>query len=96
VSQKDTAFIYEKIFTYSDMALEYSRQETIDKDISIKDFCMEQMKKDREVQGDYIKGLITSALEMLGGIAACDIDKLSFKYYWMEDDLPVEPLERVI
>jgi len=91
VSQNDAEFVYEKVFTYSGMASECSRQETIDKNVSVKDFCMEQIKKDQEVKGDYIKGLITAGLEMLGGIAACDVDKLSLKYFWMEDDLPVKP-----
>ena len=91
VSRRDAEFVYEKVFKYSGMASECSRQETIDKNVSVKDFCMENIKKDKEVKGDYIKGLITAGLEMLGGIAACDVDKLSLKYFWMEDDLPVKP-----
>jgi hypothetical protein len=89
LSESDVAFVYEKVFTYARMASEYSREEQVDKDVSVKDFCMEQLEKDKEVKGDRIKGFIASGLELLQGIAACDIDKLSLKYYWMEDDLPV-------
>jgi hypothetical protein len=90
LNEKDAAFVYEKVFTYSRMASEYSREETVDKDISVKDFCIEQLERDKEVKGDRIKGFIASGLEMLQGIAACDIDNLSLKYFWMEDDLPVK------
>lgn len=91
LSERDAAFVYEKVFTYSGMASQYSREETIDKDVSVKDFCIEKLESDKEIKGDRIKGFIVSGLEMLQGIAACDIDKLSLKYFWMEDDLPVPP-----
>ena len=89
VSEKDAAFVYEKVFAYSGMASGYSREEKVNKDVSVKDFCVEQLERDKEVKGDGMKGLVASGLEMLAGIAACDIDKLSLKYFWMEDDLPV-------
>jgi len=40
------------------------------------------------VKSDDIRRLVASGVEMLGGIAACDLDQLSLKYYWMEQDLP--------
>ena len=39
-----------------------------------------------------MKYLVASGMEMLAEIATCDLNKLSLKYFWMEDDLPVSPL----
>jgi hypothetical protein len=58
---------------------------------SMAEFCRKRLAKDKEVKDD-MKEIVGSGIEMLAGIAACDLDKLSLKYYWMEEDLPVHPL----
>jgi hypothetical protein len=85
----DAALVYEKVWEYSDAAVEYSRDYKVDSKLSMEDFCHARLADDKEVKSDEIRRLVASGVEMLGGIAACDLDQLSLKYYWMEQDLPV-------
>jgi hypothetical protein len=91
LSEEATALINRKIWEYSDAASDYSRENDVDKNESVEDFCKERLEEDQEVKGNTMKELVDSAMKMLAVIAACDLDKLSLKYFWMEDDLPVYP-----
>ena len=82
--------MYRKIWEYADAAAEYSRETEVDSAKSMEDFCQKRLAKDKEVKSD-MKSIVASGIEMLAGVAACDLDKLSLKYYWMEEDLPVHP-----
>ena len=89
LNSKTANFIYRKVWEYSDAASDYSRQNKVDPKLSVEDFCQEKLNKDKEIKNGEMKSLVGNAVDMLSGIAACDLDKLSLKYYWMEDDLPV-------
>jgi hypothetical protein len=89
VDKQTSKVLFEKVWEYNEAASTYSRENTVDKDASVKQFCDERLKRDKDVKGDKMRELVESGIEMLSGIAACDLDKLSLKYYWMEDDLPV-------
>ena len=83
------SFIFKKIMEYASGASTYSRENDVDKERSLGDYCEEQLYKDEEVHNEHTRQLIASGMKMLSGMAACDIEKLSLKYYWMEEDLPV-------
>jgi hypothetical protein len=92
LNSKTANFIYRKVWEYSGAASEYSRESDIDPRLSVEDFCQEKLNKDKEIKSREMKSLVGNAVAMLSGVAACDLDKLSLKYYWMEDDLPVSSL----
>jgi len=89
---KTAEFIYRKVWEYSDAASDLSRKTDVDPRLSVEDFCQEKLNHDREIKTGEMKSLVGDAIDMLSGIAACDLDKLSLKYYWMEDDLPVSSI----
>lgn len=92
LDSKTANFLYRKVWEYSDAASDYSRQEEVDPKLSVEDFCQDKLNRDKEIESGEMRSLVGNAVDMLSGIAACDLDKLSLKYYWMEDDLPVFPL----
>jgi len=89
VDEETGDLMHTKVWTYYEAASDYSRKNVVDKDADVRGFFEEQLQKDEEVKDEILKGLVSSAIDMLNGISACDLDKLSLKYYWMEDDLPV-------
>lgn len=89
---KTAEFIYRKVWEYSFAASDFSRENDVDPRLNVEDFCQEKLNHDREIKTGEMKSLVGNAVDMLSGVAACDLDKLSLKYYWMEDDLPVFPL----
>jgi len=91
LSEETSALIYRKVWEYSDAASDYARENDVDKNESVEDFFKERLEKDKEVKGKAMKELVDYAMKMLAGVSACDLDKLSLKYFWMEDDLPVYP-----
>ena len=91
LDEKTSRLLFGKVREYNKAASEYSRENTVDKDANVKDFCYERIRIDKDVKGGKMRELVESGIDMLSGIAACDLDKLSLKYYWMEDDLPVTP-----
>jgi hypothetical protein len=93
VKDSTCGFIYEKVFTYNHAASVYSREHKVEKEKSVLEFCRKQLDEDEDVDTDEKRELVGSGVEMLAGISACDLEKLSLKYYWMEDDLPV-PLSK--
>ena len=81
--------IYKKVWEYSAAAADYSRQfDKLSPKLSMEDFCIGRLEHDDEV-GEKDKKYVKSGIDMLAGVAACDLKDLSLKYYWMEDDLPV-------
>jgi len=91
IDQDTCALIYKKVWEYSDAAADYSRQcEDVDPKLSMEDFCIGRLESDKEVHKKD-KHYVKSGIEMLAGVAACNLKKVSLKYYWMEDDLPVPP-----
>ena len=89
IDQDTCALIYNKVWEYSDAASDYSRQyNNLDPKLSMEDFCIGRLEDDDEV-AKKDKENVKSGIEMLAGVAACDLKELSLKYYWMEDDLPV-------
>jgi hypothetical protein len=93
---KESAFIYEKVWEYSDAAVEYSRENNVASNKSMLDFCNTRLAEDPDLKTDELKRLIASGVDMLGDIAACDLDKMSLRYYWMEQDLPVHLVQMVL
>jgi monoamine oxidase len=87
----DSRLIYRKISEYADAALEFSREHSIDKDTTVGSFFNQRIKEDVELTTDAIRRMVSSGVEMLSHSAGCDLDKLSLKYYWTDDDLPVKP-----
>jgi hypothetical protein len=87
---KNTAgIVYQKVWEYSDAAVELSRNEDVDKNLSVEDFCEKRLAKDEDLKDEHLKRVAASGIRMLAEISACDLDKLSLRYYWMEEDLPV-------
>lgn len=91
---KVAELVYRKVWEYNEAAVEYSRENEVASSKSMAEFCRQRLSKDKEVKDDR-KEIVGSGIEMLAGIAACDLDKLSLKYYWMEEDLPVHPLRKL-
>lgn len=91
LSSKAAGLVYQKVWEYNEAAVDYSRENEVESNKSMAEFCRKRLAKDTEVKDD-MKEIVGSGIEMLAGIAACDLDKLSLKYYWMEEDLPVHPL----
>jgi len=88
---KETAgVIYRKVWEYSDGAVNLSRQEDVDKNLSVEDYCQKRLAEDEDLTNEHLKQVAVSSIRMLAEIAACDLDKLSLRYYWMEEDLPVK------
>ena len=92
VSQETAALLDRKTWEYWEAASVYSRENEVDKDISVEDFCRNRLDNDQDVNDKATKAMFRSAIELIGGITACELDKLSLKYFWMEDDLPVRSL----
>lgn len=92
VSQETAGLLDRKIWEYWAAASVYSRENEVDKDISLEDFCENRLNNDQDVNGKVTKALLRSSIELIGGISACELEKLSLKYFWMENDLPVRSL----
>ena len=89
VSQETAALLERKIWEYWEAASVYSRENEVDKDISLEDFCHNRLNNDKDVNDKVTKALLRSSIHLIGVISACALDKLSLKYFWMENDLPV-------
>ena len=94
LNDETAKFIYHKIWNYSEAASAYSRRNEVTIGTSAEDFFRKRIEDDHELKGKEIQDLFRSALQVLSGIAACDLDKLSLKYYWMEDSVPVHSTSR--
>lgn len=92
LNAETTQIIFRKVWEYADEASGYSRENNVDKDVSVREFCQKRVQEDTELEDGELREIVGSGVEMLSGFAACDLDKLSLKYFWMEDDLPVHPL----
>jgi hypothetical protein len=88
-SADNSALVYQKVWEYSDAAVDYSRDYNVGSNKSMADFCSTRLTEDKDLDSDEKRHLVEDGVEMLAGIAACDLDKMSLKYYWMEEDLPV-------
>ena len=89
LSKETTKLINRKVWEYYKAAMNYSRENEVHKDETVEDFCNNRLENDQEVNDEDIKKSLHSRLKMIAEIAACDLDKMSLKYFWMEDDLPV-------
>jgi hypothetical protein len=94
LNDETASLIYRKIWDYSKAASTYSRENDVTSGTSVEDFFRKRVEDDHEINGKEMKDLFRSALQVLSGIAACDLDKLSLKYYWMEDSVPVHSTSR--
>jgi hypothetical protein len=83
--------VYRKIWEYADAAVDLSRAGGVDAGCSVWDYVLGRVEGDEELRGEYLRGVFLSGVKMLAEICACDLDKLSLRYYWMDDDLPVCP-----
>jgi hypothetical protein len=83
------SMIYRKAWEYFDVASDYSRKNDVDKNRSAGDFYRGLVEEDQELDNNDMKYFMTCALHMLVTYSACDLDKLSLKYMWAEDELPV-------
>ena len=92
VGQETAGLLDRKIWEYWRAASVYSRENEVDQDISLEDFCENRLNNDQDVNGKVTKALLRSSIELIGGISACELEKLSLKYFWMENDLPVRSL----
>lgn len=61
----------------------------MDKNRNVGDFFKRLLEEDQDLENNEMKYLMTCALQMLVAYSACDLDKLSLKYLWAEDELPV-------
>jgi hypothetical protein len=89
LSKETTGFINRKVWEYYKTAMNYSRENEVDKNDTVEDFCNSRLENDQEVKDEDMKKALRPRLKMIAEIAACDLDKMSLKYFWMEDDLPV-------
>ena len=82
-------FVYKKAAEYSDAALEFSREQNIHPATAVGSFFDDRMKVDGDLKTENMRRMVSSAVDMLAHSAGCDLDKLSLKFYWTDDDLPV-------
>ena len=85
----DAQLIYKKVTEYSDAALEFSREHDVHRDTTVGSFFNDCIKDDPDLKTETIRRMVSNGVEMLSHSAGCDLDKLSLKFYWTEDDLPV-------
>jgi hypothetical protein len=85
----EARLVYRKVSKYCDAASLFSREHSVHKDTTVQSFFDERIKQDAELMNDAIRRMVRSGVEMLGHSAGCDLDKLSLKFYWTDDDLPV-------
>jgi translation elongation factor EF-Ts len=88
-TQHESKVIYEKVSQYSDEASLYSRRNVVDKSTSVGNFYDNCITSDPALSTESIRRMVASGLENLSHSAGCDLDQLSLKYYWTDDDLPV-------
>ena len=96
VDPETMGLIFAKTWEYSAAASDYSRWNDVDKNESIDDFFQQRLREDKDLKDKKMKYVVGTGLELLSSITACDLDKLSLKYYWMEDDLPVRHLTNTL
>jgi len=89
LDKKTAGFVYRKVWEYSEAAAQLSREQDVDKNLSVEDFCAKRLEKDKEIKDERLRRVTASGIRMLAEISACNLDKLSLRYFWMEDDLPV-------
>jgi monoamine oxidase len=93
VLDNETAqFIYCKIWDYSAAASAYSRSEDVASGRSAEDFFESCIGNNYELEGKEMRTLFHSGLHVVSGVSSCDLNKLSLKYYWMEDSAPVRSI----
>lgn len=82
--------LYDKIWMYADKAIEYSVNscDDIPCNLSVYDFCIEQIKADDEFDDDK-NFLAAELLEWLTTFTAVDVRKQSLRYYQVEATFPV-------
>ena len=85
----DARLVDRKVSEYSDAAYVFSREHNVHKDTGVGSFFNERIKEDAELTTDAIRRMVSGGVEMLSHNAGCDLDKLSLKFYWTDDDLPV-------
>ena len=85
----DARLIYKKVSGYSDAALEFSREHDVHRDITVGSFFDDCIKEDPDLKTETVRCLVSNGVEMLSHSAGCDLHKLSLKFYWTDDDLPV-------
>lgn len=89
VDAETAGLIFAKTWEYSAAASDHSRWNDVDKNQSVDDFFRQRLREDKDLKDEKTKYFVGTGLELHSSITACDLDKLSLKYYWMEDDLPV-------
>ena len=89
VSKEVAELLDPKFWEYWVAASVYSRDNDVDKDISLEDFVRNRLDNDKDANDNVMKAIFRSLVDLIGGISACKLDKLSLKYFWMENDLPV-------
>jgi hypothetical protein len=93
LNDETAGLIYRKIWDYSEAASAYSRTNEVTSWTSAEDFFRKRIEDDPELKGKEMQDLFLPALQVLSGVAACELDVLSLKYYWMEDGVPVHSLD---
>jgi len=88
-SQSESSLIYRKVSEYSDAASLHSRTNVVDRNTSVGSFYKSMIARDTELRTQTLRRLVSNGLENLSHSAGCDLDQLSLKYYWTDDDLPV-------
>lgn len=81
--------LYRKVWEYFNAAADYSRKNDVDKNRNVGDFYKGLLEEDQELKNNDMKYFVACALQVLVGYSACHLDKLSLKYLWAEDELPV-------
>jgi len=81
--------IYKKVAEYSDAAVEFSREQNVNPAATARSFFEDRIKEDADLKSETMRRMVWNGVEMLSYSAACDLDKLSLKFYWTDDDLPV-------
>lgn len=85
----DARLIYKKVADYSDAALQFSREHDVHRDTTVGSFFDDCIKEDLDLKTSTIRRMVSNGVEMLSHSAGCDLNKLSLKFYWTDDDLPV-------
>ena len=81
--------VYKKVSEYCDAALEFSREQKVHPAATVGSFFTDRIKEDADLKTETMQRMVSNGVELLSHSAACDLDKLSLKFYWTDDDLPV-------
>ena len=89
LTSETSTLLYRKVWEYFKAASDFSRGNNVDKNRSLDEFFQSRLQEDQELEDNELRHLLRRAIQLLAGFSGCELEKLSLKYCWAEDELPV-------